>query len=481
MLPTPGHGDRLAEPGERVASRESFSLEGEPEEKGLTLRQAVMISFNSGLSGTLGTVAYYPRLCGYWGFLLVLASMGTTAVLEQQALMAASVQRKAHTFDEMCEDLPTWARRVSVWSGVLFLWGCGGFCVQFIQEFISEQLCPVLCAHDGSFWLCQSKCYLSIPIFLVVFVTCYPSQLYGCLSLSVNAVSLATKVVLVLTAVLKGFLVWTRANPATVAHHTAWRPSGLPAVFGLLSACLANSGIMPQLAGDLKPSLRTMASKWCPIWAVALQASTCCLLALANYGALGDAVTFQYFTVYDQKYPDVLTSILQGGMAVVMILELPLVLLPCKSQVWGFMAAATGEERPLGTAKLPIRFGLNLWFTLSSSLIPAVVGWNAFNNFQVALTCTCGVWISIVLPALVLVYCVLLPRREAGGWDRPLLLLISWVLLLGVVCTIDGVHQLLELRAAPEGVPLWQECHNAAQGVPPKTAQMPQSLQSWGS
>ena len=39
MLPTPGHGDRLAEPGERVASRESFSLEGEPEEKGLTLRQ----------------------------------------------------------------------------------------------------------------------------------------------------------------------------------------------------------------------------------------------------------------------------------------------------------------------------------------------------------------------------------------------------------------------------------------------------------
>lgn len=32
-------------------------------------------------------------------------------------------------------------------------------------------------------------------------------------------------------------------------------------------------------------------------------------------------------------------------MAVVMILELPLVLLPCKSQVWGFMAAATGEER----------------------------------------------------------------------------------------------------------------------------------------
>lgn len=39
----------------------------------------------------------------------------------------------------------------------------------------------------------------------------------------------------------------------------------------------------------------------CPIWAVALQASTCCLLALANYGALGDAVTFQYFTVYDQK------------------------------------------------------------------------------------------------------------------------------------------------------------------------------------
>ena len=39
-------------------------------------------------------------------------------------------------------------------------------------------------------------------------------------------------------------------------------------------------------------------------------------------------------------------------------------------------------DRPLGTAKLPIRFGLNLWFTLSSSLIPAVVGWNAFNNFQ---------------------------------------------------------------------------------------------------
>ncbi|CAL1172939.1 unnamed protein product, partial [Cladocopium goreaui] len=407
--------------------------------KGLNFVEAVMVSFNSGLGPTLSVVAYAAMLSGSVGFLFVLFVATVTAIVEQQTLMRASVECNATTFQELCQRTPAWARQTTIWSGLIYLWACGGFYFDFLEAFFEGQLCPLLCASNGDVWLCQSRWSLSLPILLMIYVVCSPAELSGRLARGINITNMFVKTLVIAAAILKGFLTW-RTKTETTSYVT-WRPIGFFRVTSILMSSLANTGILPQLAADVQPALREKVTTWCPAIAVSMQSSVYVVVALVGYAALGSAVDLDLFKIYEEKYPDVLTSILQGSMALMIYFNLPLAILPCKSQVWNFFSA----DVSLAEAPWAMQVALTLFFSLSSIAVPTLIGDEAFGNLILTVASTTGVWMNLLLPAVILIY----SRAPSDGRERHVWLMkVAWIVLLGVLCLIDGIIQMLEPQSS---------------------------------
>jgi len=436
----------------------------------LSLPEATLVSFNAGLGATLSVVAYAAGLSGYMGFMFVILIATATAIVEQQTLMRASMDCKATTFEEMCQKIPAWARQTTIWSGLIYLWTCGGFYYVFLDSFLEGQLCPVLCASNGDAWLCQSQWHLALPLFVMIYVVCSPAQLSGRLSRCINSCNTFVKAVVVLAAIAKGLLTWSAH--IVPSQHSAWNTRGFFRTGSILMGSLANSGIMPQLVADVKPEVQLEASRWCPIIAVSMQSVIFLVVGLSGYAAFGSSVQVDIFRVYQQKCPDLWTSILQGGFAVMMCLGLPLVILPCKSQVWTFFAQrqrrpggeAEGEvgetdQVPLSAAPYAIQAALTLLFALPCVLVPLTTGEARFRIFMLTLTSTAGVWMNLLLPAVVLIYSKILPSNRSGrSVDMPSLLTVGWILLLGLLCLFDGIKQLMDPQHTSRNVDMSQEC-----------------------
>eukprot|EP00438_Fugacium_kawagutii_P036829 Skav229474 [mRNA] locus=scaffold4865:14931:16265:- [translate_table: standard] len=438
--------------------------------------EASMVSFTSGLGATLSVVAYAASLSGYLGFVFVLVLATATAIVEQQTLMKASVELDATTFEQMCQSIPAWARQTTIWGGMIFLCSCSGFSFIFLESFLENQLCPVLCAWDGDTWLCQSRWYLSLPITILIIVLNSPTELSGGLARCINVSSTIVKAVVTLAAIAKGILIW-KDSTGTVPSYAAWRPLGFFRVTSILMGSLANSGTMPQLAADIKANVRERAMVWCPVIAVSLQSVVFFLAAMSGYIALGDAAGIDLFGIYAKKSPDLLSGVLQAGLATMLALGYPNCAIPCKNQAWSFVAP--DGTVPLSAAPYGFQVGLTVCFSLVCVIFPMLMGNTNFGHFQVALGCTVGVWMNLLLPAVVLIYSKILPNRRATGTvDMKSVLTVGWILSLGSLCLVDGILQLVEPRGATEMPILSEECRTIFENHHREFALTPQSLQS---
>ena len=366
----------------------------------------------------------------------------------------------------MCQPIPVWARQTTIWSGLIYLWTCGGFYYDFLESFLEGQLCPLICASNGDAWLCQSRWHLSVPILIMIYVVCSPAELSGGLSRCINFTNTIVKAIVIMGVIAKGVLTWSsNTDLSRASSHMAWNPLGFFRVSSILMGSLANSGIMPQLAADVQPNIRKQATVWCPIVAVSLQSSIFLLVGLSGYAALGSSVELDIIRVYQEECPDFLTSILQGGFALMTYLGFPLVIIPCKSQIWSFWVPrpnASASMVPLSTASYPIQVALTWFFALPCVLVPLILGEQKFGHFMLVLSCTAGVWMNLLLPAVVLLYSQILPNRRARGTvDRASLLTVGWILALGTLCLVDGVMQMLEPQKAAKASNMSQQCREA--------------------
>eukprot|EP00438_Fugacium_kawagutii_P006281 Skav222668 [mRNA] locus=scaffold997:577804:578907:- [translate_table: standard] len=366
---------------------------------------------------------------------------------------------------------------MTIWSGMIYFWVCAGFYFAFLESFLENQLCPVLCAWNGDTWLCQSRWYLSLPIAIVIIVLNTPTELSGRLARCINLSSTMIKALVAVAAIAKGILIW---KGPTEANHAAWRPLGFFRVTSILMGSLANSGIMPQLAADIKPNLRERATVWCPVLAVSLQSLVYFLVAMSGYGALGDSVGIDIFGIYASKSPGLLSSVLQTGLASMLALCYPICAIPCKNQAWSFIADGT---LPLSAAPYRFQVCLTVLFSLPCVVIPLLMGETSFENFQVAIGCTAGVWMNLLLPAVVLIYSKILPERRATGtMDMKSVLTAGWILSLGTLCLVDGILQLIEPQRGREMPILSQECrstfenHHTVSTLTRQPPQFPQLL-----
>ena len=68
-------------------------------------------------------------------------------------------------------------------------------------------------------------------------------------------------------------------------------------------------------------------------------------------------------------HPDINASWTSGGMAFMIYLNIPLVILPCKSQVWSFVSSS-----PLSNAPLLMQSLLTFFFSASCVAVPTLIG-----------------------------------------------------------------------------------------------------------
>lgn len=193
----------------------------------------------------MALVGYYPSQSGWQAFAVIMLAVATTAMAQQSALISTSCQLGAGTFEELCQPLPNWSSRVTVASFLLYYWGCLGFYAQFVEVFLADQLCPLLCQR-GSSWLCQSEYRLGLLVFLVFALVSWPPQLSGTAAVFINNMNFLVKWVVIVTAVAKG--VYTVISVDAERDYVAWAPSGFVRVACLLMSSYANTGIMPQIA-----------------------------------------------------------------------------------------------------------------------------------------------------------------------------------------------------------------------------------------
>ncbi|CAK9084774.1 unnamed protein product [Durusdinium trenchii] len=408
---------------------------------GLSVKQACMVSVNSGLGSSMAFFGWYPSQAGILGFILVTAVALVTAILEQQALLRASIERDANNFEDLCQPLPAWARKTTVYGGLVYLWSCGAYYCYFVEAFLHDQVCPRLGSPQDAWsaWLlCSNPYFTAVPVFIMVFLESYPAELSGFVSLVINYTNMITKVVVGFTALIKGLSTW--ADLTEPETYEVWNVGGFLTVFSMLMGSFANTGIMPQIATDVDHSVRDRAMVLCPIIAVSAQAPFGVTMGLCGYAGLGQSVQLDNFAVYAEKHNDFKTTILQFGIALLCFLSMPLLFLPVKSQIWGFFSP---EGKPLTEAPFKWQLSATMALTFSASYVPVVMGSDAMNVFLTVLSCTVGVWMNLLLPALVMIYCKILPDRRSGQKIGSSVLVATWVLFLGILGLIDGGRQLL--------------------------------------
>ncbi|CAE7268822.1 unnamed protein product, partial [Symbiodinium sp. CCMP2592] len=395
---------------------------------GLSVTQATLVAFNSAVGSTVALVGYYPSQSGWQAFAVIMLVVAITAMAQQSALISTSCQLGAGTFDELCQPLPIWSGRVTVASFLLYYWGCLGFYAQFVEVFLADQLCHLLC-QSGSPWLCQSEHRLGLLVFLLLAVVSWPPQLSGTAAVFINNMNFLVKWVVIVTAVAKG--VYTVISVDAERDYVAWAPSGFVRIACLLMSSYANTGIMPQIAADVDKSQQERAAKLCPVIAVSLQLLVYFAVAYSAYFALGDAVKTGVFATYNKIYPGYMTVILQGGMALLTFLSSPLLIIPLKAQIYGLLSPRSdGEAADLSQAPSSLQGGLTLSLAFTGAIAPCIVGPEAFTNFLFFLACTCGNWLNFFLPAMVVLYCQVLSPSYKGGKSLATFL-CCWLFFLG--------------------------------------------------
>jgi len=429
-----------------------------------------MVAFNSAVGSSVALVAWYPSRCGYVGFAVIILVVAGTAIGLQRGMISTSCRLNAGTFDQLCEPLPDWSNKVTVISFLIFYWACTAFYCQFFQVFFGDQVCPRLCGLNSTF-LCHGEDRVAILVFLLVSLVSFPAQLGGTAATVINYANFGTKWVIVVAAVLKGIHTTFFATPSDgyVREYVAFDYTGVLSVTSMLFASFANTGIMPQIAADVDRSQQERAANVAPLIAVSMQTLVFLAIAYAGYFALDGQIRPTVFATYNELYPGFLVTVLQTGMAFLTYLSQPLLVLPLKAQIWALLAPAKEGETPdLSKAPPLAQGGLTLAIAFLCSMVPAAMGPEAFTNLMIFLSCTCGLWMSVFLPAMVLLYCQVWSPEYRGN-KSVAKLLCGWLFVLGVLGVIDAfISNTGSKKEGPSTrVPLGTRCANWAPALAP--------------
>jgi len=203
---------------------------------------------------------------------------------------------------------------------------------------------------------------------------------------------------------------------------------------------------VPRLEYELKPELRPTAKWMIPTLLAAVQGLVFLVVGWMGYWALGNQVldSGDVFDSYQQVSPDWMVSILQGGIALLMFLSLPLLAVPPKNEMWALFASVDedGNITPYEHSPLVVQLGINVILATWATLTPMGLGRDMYTNLVTVAAGTAANWMNLFLPCFVIVNAYILPaRREGSPWVLNAVK-TGWIFLLAVASLISSIGKI---------------------------------------
>jgi len=311
--------------------------------------------------------------------------------------------------------------------------------IEFCYDFVESQVDPLPKDAERTF---LRRCRLYFLVGICVYIVTVPTNFSGGVAKLITNINLVTTLAVIVVAIVKGLREAGRRVEPVDFSEDLFKPTGVLTTITLLTGAMFQIAIMPQLHHELARSDQERAAVIIPCSIATLQAVVFLVIGLVGYAALGDEVGMNAFKVYSEREEmnDWMAMFLQGGIAVMMFLSIPLVMLPAKVQLWSMLEVRMNRSGGLDALGLPQRLALNAVLVVMTVLVPLVIGSKLFEVFMVVGMGTLGNWINMFLPAVIIWKThVSGPNPHPGPRYK---LIVGWLLLLAVGALLNSAVQL---------------------------------------
>jgi len=405
------------------------------------------VSFCIAFGAGIALVGWYPKLAGTWGFVFVIIVVSASGAVAENTLHVTSIKTKASSFAELCAMMPSWMGTFTSLSMIAWGFTIAGLYVQYVFTFFNDQV-----LNDGCiFYNSTAGAYggfgckfekeglgaagLYIPIGLAAYAITLPPKFSGNVVKVITNVNLFTTWVVIIFAIAKGFHMYFNTEVEDrPPEYEAWKPGGFLQVTVLLAGAMFQCSAVPRLQYEIQPDLRERAAWMIPLLLAVVQGVIFLIIGLIGYLALGACVSDDgnVFSSYRVYRNDWMVAVLQGGIALLMFLSLPLLGVPPKSELWGLLQAGKSREDKVGFENSPVaaQYGINAVMVVYAVCAPMLLGSVALTGVVTILAGTAANWLNLFLPCFVNIYANILPARAAGESYTATAAKSAWIFLL---------------------------------------------------
>lgn len=162
-----------------------------------------------------------------------------------------------------------------------------------------------------------------------------------------------------------------------------------------------------------RSELRERAAVMIPLLLAVVQGVVFLIIGLMGYWALGKCIRpdGNVFKSYFDVRPDWMVTILQGGIAILMFLSIPLLGVAPKVELW---AVVNKGKSHLDEAPLTARVLMNAIMIGYATFLPPALGPTNVTRLVTVMAGVAANWINLFLPCFVTILLNIVPARKAG-------------------------------------------------------------------
>jgi len=420
--------------------------EAEPNDGGgmLNVFQAFQVSFCIAFGAGIALVGWYPKLAGIWGFALVITIVSASGGIAENALHVTAIRNSSWSFAALCEILPGFMGKITSLSMIAWGFTLAGLYTRYVFTFINKQVVAGLLGNEPFPGDGLGSLMLYVPIGCVVYLITLPPKFSGTVVKVITNVNLVTTWVVIFTAIAKAiYMMNNTTEEQKHPDYEQWEPAGFLQVTVLLAGAMFQCSAVPRLQYEIQPACRQRASFIIPLMLAVVQGVVFFVIGILGYLALGECVhpDGDVFNTYNDIRPDGFVSVLQGGIALLMFLSLPLLGVPPKSELWAVVQARKPEKDkvPFEESPLIARLLINLFMVTYATFLAPTLGSAGVTVLVTILAGTAANWLNLFLPSFVNLYANIIPsRREGTPWGLNAAK-AAWILLIATVCFINSL------------------------------------------
>lgn len=416
----------------------------------LDIFPAFMVSFCIAFGAGIALVGWYPKLTGFLGYTICIVIVSVVGAVAENALHVTAIKTKASSFAELTADLPGFMSVLTSCSMVLWGFTLAGLYVQFIYTFINGQILGTALPKDGQ----GNSWQLYFPIGFFVFGICLPPKFGGGVVKVLTNFNLSITWVVIIFAIVKGFTMLGHEDRPQ--NYTIVEPGGFLQVIVLLAGAMFQCTAVPQLQHEIKPESKEKAAWVIPLLLGSVQGVVFLIVGFMGYWALGNCISDSgdIFSSYAEVANDWMVAVLQGGIACLMYLSLPLLSVPPKNELWNTVAKYSsardenGDPVDLASAPMAAQLCLTGVLTVYAIFLPMIVGRARVTQFVTILGGTAANWMNLFLPCAVIVTSNIIPARKAGEPFTREAVKVAVIFILASCCLGNSIAEIIGMFGA---------------------------------